>query len=299
MAEPPPTLPPFAALRAFQAAAIHGRFKDAAASLGVTESSISHQIRRLEDFLHVALFDRSATGVQLTGAGRRYFAEIDPAIRRIQAATSGLLRPSGRAVVRLTLPPSLAVSWLIPQISAFEGEHPAIELQLVATTRVIDLARDQVDLAIRHGRGVWPGLEAEHLLDELALPVAAPGYLEPAPGETPSEALGRVRLIVSARFPNEWEEWARARGLPPPAQQGAIGLDGIEQALQVAESGHGVAMGRRPVVDEHLARGALVAPFGEGDPTGAAYFLCRPPEIEVTAAVRQVQRWLHGLARRT
>ncbi|MEZ5860642.1 MAG: LysR substrate-binding domain-containing protein [Geminicoccaceae bacterium] len=299
MAEPPTTLPPFAALRAFQAAAIHGRFKDAAVSLGVTESSISHQIRRLEDFLHVALFDRSAAGVQLTAAGRRYFAEIDPAIRRIQAATSGLLRPSGRSVVRLTLPPSLAVSWLIPQISAFESEHPGIELQLVATTRVIDLARDQVDLAIRHGRGAGLGVEAELLLDERALPGPHPAISSPASGETPSEALGRVRLIVSARFPNEWEEWARARGLPPPSQQGAIGLDGIEQALQVAESGHGVAMGRRPVVDEHLARGALVAPFGEGDLTGAAYFLCRPPDIEVTSAVRQVQRWLHGLARRT
>jgi LysR family glycine cleavage system transcriptional activator len=111
-----------AALRAFQAAAVKGRFRDAADSLGITESAISHQVRRLE--LRVALFDRSGSGVRLTAAGRRYLEEIDPAIRQIQAATEALLRPGGRTVVRLTMPPSLAASWVIPQLSAFERAHP-------------------------------------------------------------------------------------------------------------------------------------------------------------------------------
>ena len=138
MAEPKTPLPPFAALRAFHAAAVKGRFRDATDSLGITESAISHQVRRLEDFLRVALFDRSGSGVRLTAAGRRYLEEIDPAIRQIQAATEALLRPGGRTVVRLTMPPSLAASWVIPQLGAFERAHPDIELQLVATTRVLD-----------------------------------------------------------------------------------------------------------------------------------------------------------------
>jgi LysR family glycine cleavage system transcriptional activator len=294
MAEPRIPLPPFAALRAFHAAATHGRFRDAAAHLGVTESAISHQVRRLEDFLHTALFDRSAAGVRLTAAGRHYLEEIDPAIRQIQAATEGLLRPSGRQVVRLTLPPSLAATWLIPKLGAFERDHPDMELQLVPTTRVLDLRRDQVELAVRHGRGEWPGIETAFLLEEKALPVCAPGYLRP--DEDPATGLGRVRLIVNARFPDEWEEWARARGLPPPALAGAIELEGIEQALQVAESGHGVAIGRRPMVDDRLERGSLVAPFGAGDPTGAAYYLCRPAAAPPTAATRRVERWLRALA---
>jgi LysR family glycine cleavage system transcriptional activator len=156
MAEPRTPLPPFAALRAFHAAAVHGRFRAAAESLGVTESAISHQVRRLEDFLRTALFDRSGPGVRLTAAGRRYLGEIDPSIRQIQAATEAMLRPSGRNVVRLTLPPSLAATWLIPQLSAFERAHPDVDLQLVPTTRVVDLKRDQVDLAVRHGKGA-PG----------------------------------------------------------------------------------------------------------------------------------------------
>jgi LysR family glycine cleavage system transcriptional activator len=289
----PKVLPPFAALRAFHAAAVEGRFRDAAQRLGVTESAISHQIRRLEDFLHTVLFDRSGSGVRLTTAGRRYLEQIDPAIRQIQAATEALLRPTGRNVVRLTLPPSLAATWLIPRLGAFERDYPGLELQLVPTTRVLDLKRDQVELAVRHGKGAWPGIEANFLLAETALPVCAPGY--PAPGEDASALLERARLIVNARFPDEWEEWARARGLAPPALAAAIELEGIEQALQVAEGGHGLAIGRRPMVDERLAKGTLIAPFGAGDPTGAAYYLCRTSDPP-SAAARRDEHWLRGLA---
>jgi LysR family glycine cleavage system transcriptional activator len=299
MAEPTAPLPPFAALRAFHAAAVHGRFRDAALSLGVTESAISHQVRRLEDFLRIALFDRSGTGVRLTAAGRRYLEQIDPALRQIQAATEAMLRPTGRNVVRLTLPPSLAASWLIPQLGAFERAHPDLELQLVPTTRVLDLKRDQIDAAVRHGRGAWPGLDAAFLLAEIALPVCAPGYLALRPDEHPLAALSRIRLIVNARFPDEWEEWARAHGLAPPPLTGAIELEGIEQALQVAESGHGLALGRRPMVDDRLSRGILVAPFGAGDPTGAAYYLCRPADVAPSAVARRLERWLRQLAAAT
>jgi LysR family glycine cleavage system transcriptional activator len=299
MVEPKTPLPPFAALRAFHAAAVHGRFRDAAQSLGLTESAISHQVRHLEDFLRTALFDRSGPGVRLTAAGRRYLEQIDPAIRQIQSATEAMLRPSGRNVVRLTLPPSLAATWLIPQLGAFEREHPDIELQLVATTRVVDLRRDQVDLAVRHGKGTWPGIDAAFLLDETALAVCAPGYLTLRPEDDPLAVLERVRLIVNARFPNEWEEWARARGLAPPALDGAIELEGMEQALQVAESGHGLAIGRRPMVDDRLSRGSLIAPFGAGDPTGAAYYLCRPADMPATAVARRLERWLRALAAET
>jgi LysR family glycine cleavage system transcriptional activator len=293
-------MPPFPALRAFHAAATHDRFRDAAESLGVTESAISHQVRRLEDFLRTALFDRSGSGMRLTPAGRRFLDEIDPAIRQIQAATEAVLRPGGRTVARLTLPPSLAATWLIPQLGAFERDHPDIELQLVPTTRVLDLRRDQVDLAVRHGKGSWAGLDAAFLLVETALPVCAPGYLELAPGEDLLSALGRVRLIVSARWGDEWAEWARARGLAAPSLAGAIELEGSEQALQVAEGGHGLALGRRPLVDDRLERGTLVAPFGGGgDPTGAAYYLCTPQGAPATAAARRLMRWLQELAQAT
>jgi LysR family transcriptional regulator, glycine cleavage system transcriptional activator len=127
------------------------------------------------------------------------------------------------------------------------------------------------------------------------LPVCAPGYLTLGPDEDPLAALHRVRLIVNTRFPDEWEEWARARGLAPPALAGAIELEGMEETLLIAESGHGLAIGRRPVVDDRLARGTLIAPFGAGDPTGAAYYLCRPSDVPSTAVARRLERWLGAL----
>jgi LysR family glycine cleavage system transcriptional activator len=286
------SMPPFAALRAFHAAATHDRYRDAAESLGVSESAISHQVRKLENVLRTALFDRSGGGRELTETGRRYLEQIDPAIRQIQAATAAILPAGGRKGVRLTLPPSLAATWLIPRLGAFERKQPDIDLQLITTTRVVDLKRDQVDLAVRHGKGAWPGIEATFLLEETAMPVCAPGYLDPASGAPLLELLGAARLIVTASFPDEWEEWARAHGLDPPALGGSITLDAMEQALQVAESGHGLAMGRRPVVDDRLARGSLIAPFGGANPTGAAYYLCKPSGQTPTAAGRRLERWL-------
>ncbi len=292
MSKPTMKLPPFAALRAFHAAATHDRYRDAAESLGLTESAISHQVRRLEEFLRTPLMDRSGRRPRLTDAGRRYLEQIEPAMRQIHAATEALLPASGRSAVRLTLPPSLAATWLIPRLGAFEREHPEIDLQLITTTRVTDLKGEQMDLAIRHGKGAWPDVEATFLLEETAMPVCAPDYLDPLPQEPSPEVLRNIRFIVNANIPDEWEEWARAHGVEPPAPNDLISFDAMEQALQVAESGHGLAMGRRPVVDAWLERGRLVAPFGGADLTGAAYYLCRPTAAMPTAAGRSLERWL-------
>ncbi len=285
-------LPPFSALRAFHAAATHDRFRDAAETLGVTESAISHQVKRLEEYLHISLIDRSGSKARLTEAGQRYLQQIEPALFQIQAATEALLPTSGRNAVRLTLPPSLAANWLIPKIGGFEQTHANIDLQLVTSTRVADLRRDQIDLAIRHGRGKWRGLDATFLLEETASPVCAPGYLKTTQTAAKVPNLEGIRLIVNANFPDEWEEWARAHGLKPPSLNDSVVLDVQEQALQLAENGYGLAMGRRPVVDDWLAKERLVAPFGRADPTGAAYYLCKPANQALTVAARQVERWL-------
>ncbi len=288
------TLPPFPALRAFHAAARHGQFREAARELGLSESAISHQVRRLEDFLHVKLFDRRGPKVRLTEAGGRYFRDIGPAIERIGAATEALIGPSDRARVALTLPPSLAMLWLIPKLARLEQEHPQIELQLVTTTRVVDLRREQVDLAIRHGQGHWEDVEAEFLFAETARPVARPDYLS-CRGDM-ADALADKRLIISNFFVDEWTEWARARGIQPPSTTGALRLDSQEQILAAAEEGLGVAIGRSPSVDDRLANGRLVAPFGEAQFGNAAFYLCKPFG-ELTSSARKIATWLKALSK--
>jgi LysR family glycine cleavage system transcriptional activator len=320
-------MPPFPALRAFHAAARLGRFKDAARDLGVTESAISHQVRRLEDFLQVRLFERQGPRVFLTPTAVRYFEEIDPAMARIAQATRALMGPRERARVAVTLPPSLAILWLIPNLAAFEAACPEIDLELVTTTRVIDLRREQIDIAIRHGRGPWPNTEAEFLLTETAIPVCRPGYLDAAEApqgemagdategaktqDTAAEggamelvvaALSGARVIVNGAFPDEWLEWAGAHGIAGPALEAvlarALRLESQEQVLAAAEGGLGIAMGRRPLVDESLRTGALLAPFGMPDHSQAGYFLCRAPGSTPSIGARRVWRWLHDFAAR-
>ncbi len=297
MAGPLDRMPPFAALRAFHAAARRGRFRDAAKDLSVSESAISHQVRRLEEFLRVRLFERDGPRVSLTAAGAGYFEEIDPAIARIAEATRVLMEPSGRARIALTLPPSLAVFWLIPNLAAFEQVNPDIDLELVTTTRLVDLRREQIDMAIRRGRGPWPDVESEFLLAETAVPICKPGYLsEDASGDVAGAVAGS-RLIINSYFPDEWLEWAQVNGLPPPDVEGALRLESQEQVFAAAENGLGLAIGRSPLVDDRLRSGVLVAPFGTPDPSDAGYHLCHRPGATPTAAARRVARWLRALAK--
>lgn len=286
-------LPPFRALLSFRAAATHDRMADAARTLGVTESAVSHQVRQLETLLHTRLFDRSTGRLVLTGTGQRYLARIEPALRELQAATAAVRPGTGRAVVRVTLPTSLAAVWLIPLLGAFERDLSGIEIQVVPTTRVVDLVLDQVDLAIRFGRGGWPDVDAEFLFPDLATPVAAPGYL-PDRAQPDAATLAGVRYLINRAVPDEWEEWARAHGLDPPPAGATLTFDTVEQVLQVAEAGQGLAIGRSPYRDARMASGGLVAPFGASGPTGAAYYLCHPAGAAPTGTVRRVMRWLAG-----
>lgn len=297
MGEGSTPLPPFAGLRAFHAAARRGRFKDAADDLGITESGISHQVRRLEEFLGVALFDRSSGRMTLTPVGERYFESIDPAVGQIREATAEILGPSDRKRVTLTVPPSLASLWLIPNMGSFEANCSGIDLQLITTARICDLRRDQIDLAIRHGHGDWPGLESVFMFEQPGFPVCAPGYLDTAAEKDLQTALADSRIIVNSLHPEEWTEWAMAHGLEPPSTRGALVLSDFGQVLEAAERGLGLAIGRRPMVDERCTKGTLVAPFGSGSaPTAAAYYLCRPGGMQPTAAARKVHRWLTNLA---
>ena len=289
-------LPPFPALRAFHAAARHQQFREAAAELGVTESAVSHQIRRLESYLRVQLFERRGPQVRLTDAGSRYFKDIDPALAALRAATRALTGPAERTRVALTLPPSFAVLWLIPKMAGFEVAHPGIDLRLVTTTRLCDLAREEIDLAIRHGPGGWSDVESDFFLRETVMPVCRPGFLNDAQLADIPTMLNSARLIINGYHPEDWIEWARARGVEAPALEGALRLETQEQTLEAAENGLGVAMGRSPLADRRVQKGALVAPFGRPDLLDTAYFLCRAKGSSGTAASRRVAVWLRDLA---
>ena len=289
MAEPRlPPLPPLHALRSFHAAARFGQFREAAQALGLSESAISHQVRKLETYLGQQLFERAGNKVRLTSAGQTYFDEIEPALNRIRAATEALSGPSSR--VSLTLANSLATLWLIPRLAQIEAALPEISLRMVPTSRVVDLRREQIDLAIRYGGGRWPGVVAHHLLSEQTFPVCRPGLI--AEGADPATALAGRRLLVSQSYRDEWREWAQARGIEAPSTDDALILDGAEQIMLAAAEGLGIGIGSRPIADAWLSDGRLSAPFGTADESNCAYFLVYPEGSEVSVPARRLARFL-------
>ncbi len=289
-------LPPLHALRSFHAAARYGRFRDAAGALGLSESAVSHQVRKLEGYLGVALFERAGNAVRLTLAGQTYFDEIDPAFARIRQATEALAGPCCR--VSLTLTPSLATLWLIPRLARLEAAVPEVNLQMAPSCRIVDLRREQIDLAIRYGGGAWPGHAVHHLFDEQAFPVCGPGFL--AEGTAPEQALKEKRLIVDASYRDEWREWAQAHGFEPPPLDNALALDGEQMQLQIllaAAEGLGIGIGRRPMVDAWLKDGRLIAPFGSADESGCAYYLIYREDEDLSVPARRVARWLLAMCK--
>lgn len=289
-------LPPFRALRAFVAVARTKRFASAATELHITQSAVSHQVRQLEEYLGVRLFERGRAGATLTEPGERYYDAIVPAFEKIRKATLDLRGPAGRRRVALTTLPSVASTWLIPNWNSFEQRCPGIDLQLLTTTRIVDLRKEHVDLALRYGDGHWPGLIVHRLFSDALVPVCCPEYLTPKLASDPKLALERARLILNELDPDEWAAWSSAIGLSAPSLDGALHFADGHQVLEAAYNGLGLAIGRRPIVDSWLRAGSLIAPFGRTESLTDACYLCYPDEREIYGPVQRVAEWIHWLA---
>lgn len=290
------TLPPFAAIKAFHVAARSGRLKDAAERLSLTEPAISHQIRKLEAFFGRKMFDRHPGGVRLTADGERFFRALDPAFKQMVDAVEMMAGPKGVATVTMTLPPSFAVLWLIPRLSAFEATHPNLRLSLMTTTQLVDLTRERIDLSIRYGRGSWRDLEATLLTDERVDLVAKPDIVATGQGRPLADVVANHRLITAAYYGNEWQDWLAARGFPAPQPGQLLSFDAYEQSLAAASEGLGLLLGRMPLIKRFIADGKLKAFDVEGDASEAGFYLCTPKDAPPNVPTRAVMKWLLAMA---
>src|ERR1700738_1848725 len=157
-------LPSLNGLRAFEAAARHLSFTVAASELNVTQTAISHQIRRLEQELGIRLFVRRNRALALTPEARDYLPGVRTAFNDLRLATDRLLRRDNDHVLTVSTLASLAAKWLLPRLSAFQEAHPGIDVRITTSTGLVDFQRDNVDAAIRYGRGQWPGGRADWLM---------------------------------------------------------------------------------------------------------------------------------------
>jgi len=286
-------LPSLNGLRAFEAAARHMSFTRAAAELNVTQTAISHQIRRLEEQLGLTLFIRRNRTLELTREALDYLPSIRSAFADLHRATAKLRRTDHEARLTVSTTASLATKWLVSRVAAFQDAHPGIEVRITTSTHLVDFQRGEVDIAVRYGHGVWPGLRADWLMAEHVFPVCAPQLLSGArPLRTP-EDLAHHTLLHTTVSREDWQLWLTAAGLPAAiATKRGMTFDQGFMAIQAAVEGLGVAMGRFHLVEADVAASRLVAPFDMVLPQDAGYYVVCPEAAAEAPKIARFRDWL-------
>lgn len=284
-------LPPLNALKAFEAAARHLSFSKAADELHLTHGAVSRAIRDLEKELGRSLFVRTTRSVRLTPAGASYAAEVRSALDQIAAATAVAREQPSSGVLNVSTIDSFAARWLVPRLARFRRQHPDIDVRLSGTERLADFVTDGIDIAVRYGRGQYPGLAAELLMKEDLVPVCSPKLLEgPHPLRSPADL--RHHTLIHDDFMTTWAMWLAMAGLKGiDATRGPI-FSSSNLAVQAAVQGEGVVLGRTALIADDLAAGRLVRPFALSLPAELAYYVVYPPRAITRAKVKAFRDWL-------
>jgi LysR family glycine cleavage system transcriptional activator len=287
-------LPSLNGLRAFEAAARHLSFTQAASELNVTQTAISHQIKRLEEELGIRLFIRQNRALALTPEAQGYLPGIRAAFNDLRLATDRLLRSDDDHVLTVSTLASLAAKWLLPRLSPFQEAHPGIDVRITTSTNLVDFQRDNVDAAIRYGRGQWPGVRADWLMADELFPVCSPVLLNGnKPLKCPEDLRDHVLLHTSNANSDDWRLWLTAAGLPTNiSTKPDVTFDLVFMTVQAAIDGVGVAMGRTAYVQDDIAKGRLVVPFRIALPTDAGFYLVSPAGRADSPKLSAFRQWL-------
>ncbi|WP_445571910.1 transcriptional regulator GcvA [Pseudomonas sp. E102] len=287
-------IPSLNGLKAFESAARHMSFTQAALELNVTQTAISHQIRRLEGELGVRLFLRLKDGLALTDEGRAYYPGVRSAFHELRHSTETLLDSVHNSALTVSTLVSFASKWLLPRLASFQEAYPNIDVRVSASTDMVDFRKGGTDAAIRYGTGDWKGLRADWLMSDEVFPVCSPKLLVgpnalKAPGDLPHHTL----LQVSGMTRDDWSLWLGAAGQPSALAEGSrLTFDLAMMAVQAAIDGLGICIGRSTYVDDDLKAGRLVAPFALRLKSDFGFYLVTPVETAHSKKVEAFRAWL-------
>jgi LysR family glycine cleavage system transcriptional activator len=287
-------LPSLNGLRAFEAAARHLSFTLAAEELHVTQTAISHQIKRLEQELGLKLFIRQNRTLVLTVQAKDYLPGIRAAFNDLRLATDRLLRRDDDHVLTISTLASLAAKWLLPRMTAFQEAHPGIDVRITTSAALVDFRNGDVDAAIRYGRGQWPGLRADWMMADQVFPVCSPTLRDgPHPLKCPEDLAHHTLLHSGGAMDDDWRLWLTAAGLPTDlSRKPGLSFDLVFMAVQAAIDGLGVAMGRTSYVEADIAKGRLVVPFEMTLPADAGFYLVSPADVREKPKLTVFRNWL-------
>jgi LysR family transcriptional regulator, glycine cleavage system transcriptional activator len=284
-------LPSLNALRAFEAAARHESFTKAADELAVTQGAVSHQVKALEEELGLRLFARERQRLVITDAGRSYLEVVRDAFDRLAVGTNQLLQRQTTGVLTVTTSPNFAAKWLVHRLGRFAEAHPEIDLRLSASLQHVDFARDDIDLAVRHGDGNWPGLYATRLCSEKLFPVCSPPFTRGrAALRSPADLKRHTLLHVNDR--REWAKWLEAADIKGvDADRGPI-FNQASMAIDAAVNGQGIALARTALAAWDILAGRLVRPFEFGLKADYSYWIVCPKPMADLPKIASFREWL-------
>jgi len=280
----PRDLPSLNAIRVFESAARHLNFSRAADELNVTQSAVSRQIKLLEEQLGQPLFRRAGPTLSLTKPGAIYQVKVAEALAVLRRGTAELRRADASPTLTVSVLPTFASKWLVPRLGEFEREQPEVRLRLDPSYGVIDFVTEpDVDVAIRLGRGGWPGVHASRLTALHVFPICSPATARRL--RKPADILRQCVLTDDSIY-DEWPRWFDAAGVDyQPVETRHFSDDSM--LLQAAIAGQGITLTRAIIAQDELDTGRLVRPFDMRILSAFQYhFVCSPerfgePDIQV------------------
>ena len=297
-----PKLPPLNAIRAFEVAAQRGSFVGAAAELNVTHWAIGKQVKLLEEWLGVPLFERRSRGVALTDEGAELLRDVSAAFFRLSEATAKLRRPEMTrrlsGLVRVNVQPSFALRWLFPRLTGFQELFPNIDVRISTTSRKLRYVGSAFDIGVRSAPEKHAGLRSETLMPDRRRPACSPVLLRKCPIEGAHD-LRHHTILHSATTRSAWSHWLSAAGNPDLRTFRQMELEHVYQQLQAAVEGLGVALASMPLIEGDIAAGRLVCPIAVPVWNAGNYELITNEDRMAIPAVRAFRDWIRAAARKS
>jgi LysR family glycine cleavage system transcriptional activator len=284
----PQPLPPLNALRAFESAARHLSFTRAADELHVTQAAISHQVKALEERLGVKLFRRLPRRLLLTDEGQALLPDLHDAFNRLALAVERISARSAAGTLTVSSMTTILMTWLVPRLPRFQEAHPEIDVRLMTTQRLVDFAREDVDVAIRFGNGRWPGVKVERMFGEVLTPLCGKRFIEGI--KSPADL--RDLPLIRSTEEDEWPIWFAAAGVAAAEVTRGPIFDSTKIAVEAAKDGLGIVMGPPTLFADDIAAGRLFQPFALAVETGKSYWFVVPENSAGRPKVKAFRDWI-------
>ena len=288
---------PLNSLRAFEASARHLSFVKAAEELHVTAAAISHQVKKLEQYLNMPLFRRQPHGLLLSDTGQLLVADLSAIFQELDKAMQRVLDNDARGAINISVAPMFNAKWLLARLEHFNTLHPNIDIRISSSLAVSDLQRDGFDAAVRLGKGRYPGLHSVKLFDECVTPLCSPDLLNRTQPLQSADDLRHYTLLhddaigFDAEAPT-WSTWLRSAGATAVDDSHGIRFSHPDHALQAAIDGAGVVLGWRNLAADDIEAGRLVQPFDLSLALGSAFYFVYPQAYDDRAKIASFKQWL-------